>query len=133
MAEFINSKEKATKIKLNGATDHDQMNIIIKVLGNPDTNDLSFMSEEKMQAFLKTYESFSGKNFASIFPSEDDECLSLIKNMLEFNPYTRFNIDECLAHSYFNEVRNYIKELEYDSGPIIDSTLTLSSSILSKF
>ena len=128
MTEVINSEE-INKVKLSGVTEFDQMNAIIKVLGDPDEDDLSFMSEAKRNAFIKTYDNFAGKNFSTIFPSENDEWIHLIQKMLEFNPYNRYNVDECLNHPYFSEVRNVLNETMWSSSQIIDSTLSLSKSI----
>ena len=94
MSKEIYSNEKKPKTKLSGVTEKDQMNKIIKVLGVPDSNDLSFMSSPKQKAFLATYEQYKGKKFNTIFPAEGDESIHLLKKMLEFNPYFRYSAEE---------------------------------------
>lgn len=94
MSKEIYSNEKKPKTKLSGVTENDQMNKIIKVLGAPDSNDLSFMSSPKQKAFLATYEQYKGKKFNTIFPAEGDESIHLLKKMLEFNPYFRYSAEE---------------------------------------
>ena len=79
MLEVINIDENNLTKKSNGVTEKDQMNIIIKALGTPSDSDLSFMNDSKRKAFLNTYEKYSGKKFSSIFPSENDDCIHLIK------------------------------------------------------
>ena len=49
------------------------MNVILKVIGAPQKEDMSYMSVGKQKAFLNTYEHHKGKNFSSLFPDEDDE------------------------------------------------------------
>lgn len=100
-----------------GVTEKDQMNIIIKVLGLPSADDFSFMTEPKKKAFMATYTNYTGKKFSSMLPSEHDDCLDLLRKMLEFNPYFRFSADECLAHPYFDDVRNKDLETTCDSKP----------------
>ena len=65
--------------KSHGVTEKDQMNKIVKVLGTPSEIDLSFMSNSKRKAFFETYDNYSGKKFSSMLPSENDECIHLIK------------------------------------------------------
>lgn len=110
MSKEIYTNETKPKTKVNGVTENDQMNKIIKVLGVPDSNDLSFMSSSKQKAFLATYEHYKGKKFNALFPVEGDESLHLLKKMLEFNPYFRYSAEECLNHPYFAGIRD--KNLE---------------------
>lgn len=103
--------------------------MIIKVLGVPNEYDLSFMTKPKSKAFLDTYESYNGKNFNSIFPNESEECISLLKKMLEFNPYFRYSAEECLDHPYFADIRDKSAEIECDVQPMIDPEARLTHVI----
>jgi hypothetical protein len=80
--------------KMYGPTEKDQMNTIIKVLGVPDEDDLSFLTAEKQKAFYATYQDYKGKKFNLLFPDEQDDSLHLLKKMLEFNPYSRYSAEE---------------------------------------
>ena len=128
--QSIDPDEKQ-KNKPFGIGEKDQMNIIIKVLGMPSEVDLSFMNLSKRKAFFSTYDSYSGKKFSSIFPSENDECMHLIKKMLEFNPYFRYTAEECLAHPYFDNIRSTDNEKNWDSKLEVDPKAKLSDVILS--
>lgn len=80
MMEVINTDENSySKSKNHGVTEKDQMNMILKTLGTPSDSDLSFMNDSKRKAFFNTYEQYSGKKFSSLLPSENDECIHLIK------------------------------------------------------
>ena len=48
------------------------------------------------------------------FPNASKEALRLLEGMLEFNPYFRYNLQECLEHPYFNDVRQSDKETVAD-------------------
>lgn len=129
----LKSTESAEKKKIRplAVSEKDQMNIIIKVLGVPNDADLSFMDLPKRKAFFSTYDNYSGKKFSSIFPSENDEWIHLIKKMLEFNPYFRYTADEWIAHPYFDIIRNKECEKNWDSKLEVDSKTKLSDVILS--
>lgn len=129
MSDQIYTDEKKSKTKKNGVTEKDQMNCIIKVLGQPSDNDLSFMNSSKQKAFRATYMDYTGKNLSTIFPDEDEECLHLLRKMLEFNPYYRYSADECLAHPYFNDVRNKTLEKKCDVKPTFDQEARLTHVI----
>ena len=119
------SSEKRSIKKLAGVTENDQMNKIIKVLGFPDGNDLSFLTESKVKAFNATYEHYTGKQLSLLFPDEDEEWISLIRKMLEFNPYFRYSVEDCLNHPYFEKIRNKKNEKECKVKPIIDKEAKL--------
>lgn len=92
--------------KVLAVSETDQMNTIIKLLGVPSVDDLSFLTDPKRKAFMLTYESYSGKKLNTLFPDESEECLHLVRKMLEFNPYCRYSAEDCLSHPYFASVRN---------------------------
>ena len=115
--------------KIKGVTEKDQMNMIIKVLGALNDDDLSFLTGQKSKAFNATYENYGGKKLSSIFPSESEECLHLLKKMLEFNPYFRYSAEECLNHPYFEDIRNKELEVDWDVQPIIDPEARLTHVI----
>jgi len=121
--------EKKSSKKLTFVSEKDQMNIILKFLGVPGDEDLSFLTESKKKAFRQTYETYSGKKFSSILPDEDDECIHLIKKMLEFNPYCRYSAEECLNHPYFSKVRNKSHETFCKIKPKIEKDARLTHVI----
>lgn len=57
------------------------------------------------------------------------EALNLLKRMLVFNPKKRISIDECLAHPFFEEIRN--TEIEV-GGQLASANSTSSSRVLSE-
>lgn len=61
------------EVKISKVAESDQMNIILRVLGVPNSEDLSYMSKAKQKAFLKTYDQPKGKSYSSMFPDEDDD------------------------------------------------------------
>ena len=47
-----------------------------------------------------------------MFPFASDLALDLMKQMIQFNPFMRPSVSECLAHPYLAKVRKPEKELE---------------------
>ena len=115
------SAEKLSIKKISGVSEKDQMNSIIKVLGVPDEDDLSFLPEPKRNTFTQIYENYSGKNFHSFLPDESDECIHLLRKMLEYNPYFRPSADECLNHPYFDNLRDKFLEAPAKVKPVINT------------
>ncbi len=67
------------------------------------------VSGEAIKAFLNTYTHHKGRSFTSLFPSEDDEWIHLLKKMLEFNPFFRSSAEELRNHPYFSDLHHKSK------------------------
>ena len=70
------------------------MNTILKIIGNPKPEDLSYLSGSQREMFLNMFTKYRGKNLKLVFKDATDDCIHLVKKMLEFNPYFRFSIDD---------------------------------------
>jgi len=104
-------------IKLAKVNENDQMNCILKVIGTPNNEDLSFMSKAKQKAFLNTYGKYQKKSFSSIFPDEDENWIHLLNQMLEFNPFFRPSAHQLRSHPYFTDLHeDYLKKKAAKSG-----------------
>ena len=68
---------------------------------------MSFVTDLKAQTYLKRFKPRAPKNFKEVYPSSSDESLDLLKKMLQFNPYFRPTVNECLAHPYFKDVTQF--------------------------
>lgn len=96
------SKKKTTIVKIAKLADEtpqkmpekDQLNVICKTIGSPNEKDLLFLSEDKRTTYYDYYEKYDGKPLSVLFPSESEECLHLLKKMLEFNPFLRYNVKQ---------------------------------------
>ena len=100
----------------------DQMNLILKVLGNPKAEELSFINDEKAQNYIRGFPPRQKKPFKELFIASQKEELDLLKRMLRFNPYYRITAKEALRHKYFTDIRD--KSLEVEATPlklIVDS------------
>ena len=56
---------------------------------------------------MKKFTKRKAANLREKFPTVSDEGLDLLKKMLQFNPFFRPTAEECIAHPYFDECRNF--------------------------
>lgn len=82
----------------------DQMKKIIEVIGTPSPEDLNSIEGEYGKNYIKNLNIAKKKDFASLFPKANKACIDLLTNMLLFNPKKRFTVEDCLRHSYFQEL-----------------------------
>ncbi len=53
-----------------------------------------------------------------MYPGAGEEAIDLLNKILVFNPYFRISLDDCLAHSFFEDIRKEEKVLK--SAEIIE-------------
>ncbi|CAI2368595.1 unnamed protein product [Moneuplotes crassus] len=88
----------------------DQLNIIFQKLGTPSEDDRSFVTDQKAIEYLDAFPECERVDFHGIYKGGGDEALDLLDKFLQFNPYYRISIDECLEHPFLADVRK--KDLE---------------------
>lgn len=78
----------------------------MEVLGVPNEEDLSFVTDTTALNYLKEFQPQSkGVNFYDRFPYANKDAVDLVRKMVQFNPFFRPNIEECLMHPYLSKVR----------------------------
>ena len=98
--------------------EHDQLNVILKVLGTPGPDDYSFILDQNKIKELMKYKSQKRVNFQAKYPAAGDDAIDLLDKLLVFNPFKRLSVDQCLEHPYLAEIRDKSKEVVADSIPI---------------
>jgi mitogen-activated protein kinase 1/3 len=93
------------------AGQHDQINIIMEILGTPNDQDLEMISDSKAIDYIKSFGKKEKKSLKDFFLGSTSEEIDLLEEMLIFNKEKRINIDELLLKPYFETVRT--PELEY--------------------
>ena len=84
---------------------NDQMNIIMNLIGSPSEIDLNFLSRSDIKEYCKNFGDIQPLNFHSLYPHASADAIDLLTHMLKFNPHLRFDVDQCLAHRFFDSVR----------------------------
>lgn len=98
----------------NTVSINDQLIKILKVIGKQSKEQLDFIKEESIVNYTQSLqESVQPFMIESKFPHIDKELVTLLKQMLIFNPQKRPSAKECIANSIFDSLR--VKALEQDA------------------
>ena len=89
---------------------NDQLNVIFQVIGTPNEEDKSFVTDQKALDYLQAFPNREKIDLHTVYPGAGDEAIDLLHRILVFNPYFRVTIDECLEHPFFNKLRKEDKE-----------------------
>jgi mitogen-activated protein kinase 1/3 len=119
----VNYEKMMDKQKKFGDERKDQIEIILDVIGTPSDEDIEFLSNPDAISFIKRFKKKERKDFKKMFPLLEPSGLDLLDKILQFNPFKRPTADECLNHSYFNDLKmgkldisdieKYIQALNY--------------------
>lgn len=96
----------------------DQLNIIFQKLGTPNEEDRSFVTDQKAIEYLNAFPNIDRLDFKEIYKGGGEDALDLLNKFLQFNPYFRITVDECLEHPFLADVRK--KEVETSAEEAID-------------
>ena len=106
------------------------MKLIMRFIGVPDEQDLSFLTDEPAISYLK--ELSQGATTVDLEQKfsvcKKKDLIKLLKNFLMFNPFYRYSASEALKCKVFDEIRDSKKEksshtkitLEIDSDEAFD-------------
>jgi serine/threonine protein kinase len=83
----------------------DQLAVIFEILGTPDDNDISYVTDPKALTYLKSFNHINRVDLKTKYAGACEEAIDLLNKMLQFNPYFRISIDDALAHPVFKKVR----------------------------
>ncbi|KAK6016562.1 hypothetical protein OSTOST_17953, partial [Ostertagia ostertagi] len=120
----------------------DQLNLILCALGSPSHEDLQFIFNMKVgflsvlyssmfvprcniyttRAFLARLPQRVKQPWATLYPEADPHALDLLDKLLTFNPQKRIDIDQALAHSYFEQYHDPTDEVLTEGFLIVSSS-----------
>jgi serine/threonine protein kinase len=78
----------------------DQLNKILEVLGTPSNDILRRVASERAQAYVRSLPIRKKVSFKKLIPQADPQALDLLEKMLSFDPTTRINVSQALAHPW---------------------------------
>ena len=110
---------------------NDQLAIIFSVIGTPNDDDRSFVTDQKALEYLDSFPNQARIDLKGLYPGAPDEALDFLNKILVFNPYFRMTLKECLDHPLFDKVRRPMPEsfaekpieLEFEKMELDKSTL----------
>lgn len=78
-----------------------QLGLIFAVIGAPERKHVAHIINRQAIKFIKSQEGLRRKDLAEIYPGATDEAITLLDNILLFQPDERFSVGEALADPYF--------------------------------
>lgn len=94
--------------------------MIIDKLGTPSEEDSSFISDPGALTYLQNLPKAEKKNLKDLYPFPGEEAIDLLDKMLQFNPYKRASLNECLEHPFVADVRDKRKEIKAMMPIVLD-------------
>jgi len=92
--------------KKNIVSKNDQLKVILDILGDQTSEDLSFVTDASALDYIRTLKSNNCKiQFKKEFPFTTPQVLDVLENMLEFNPYFRQSAGDLLKNKVFDCIR----------------------------
>ncbi len=129
--------ELLTKEPLFPGTDYiSQLTLIIKLLGSPSEEDLSFVTNCRALKFLSQFQGERGSfaEFRKKLPSDTPpELFDLLRRLLTFNPEKRITAAEALEHPYFFDFRDPALEVVAEKPIKISNEINSLSKFLLEF
>ena len=85
-----------------------QLRLICEKLGRPSDKNLEFVTSERAKKFMLSLPQNKRESFAVLFPKYENEteALDLLMKMLAFDPSSRMDITEALAHPFLASLHN---------------------------
>jgi len=87
-----------------------QLNLITKVIGSPDEEDLRFINSEKARRYIRSLPKCERVNLHKLYPHCNPLAVDLIDRMLVFDPYKRLTVEEALDHPYLASLHDLADE-----------------------
>ncbi|WVQ79498.1 mitogen-activated protein kinase CPK1 [Cryptococcus sp. DSM 104549] len=95
LAEMINGKPL-----FPGRDYHNQLSIILAVLGTPTMDDFNEITSQRSKDYLRALEFTRRQDFALVCPKAKPAALDLLRRCLTFSPTKRITCEEALDHPY---------------------------------
>jgi p38 MAP kinase len=113
--------ELLTRQPLFPGTDHvNQLNLITEKLGTPSEDVIRRIESETARRYVQSLPQRRGTPMEALVPGASPPAIDLLKKMLEFDTLARWNVDQCLAHPYFQGLHD--PNDEPTSATVFDSS-----------
>lgn len=109
----------------------EQLQLILRVVGSPSPEELNWIRNQRARDYLISLEPSRRIPWNERYPGKSPRALDLLDKMLTMNPNDRINVEDALAHPYFDlyydPADEPVAERPFDSNLEVDENLTLDS------
>ncbi|PRW45211.1 mitogen-activated kinase 3 [Chlorella sorokiniana] len=88
----------------------DQLKLIIRTLGTPTDEELTFISAPKARSYVKALTQVERADLSKLFPDANPLAVDLLGRMLQFDPRRRISVEEALAHPWLAQLHDEAAE-----------------------
>ena len=111
----LSPSDKPPQQMVNGfpMTSSDQICKIFSLLGTPNKEDMSFVTDKKALDYITSFDDLPREDLKAKFAGIPDEGIDFLDKLLQFNPYFRMTLDQAINHPFFAEIQeesNYKKK-----------------------
>ena len=90
-------------------TSSDQICKIFSLLGTPNKEDMSFVTDKKALDYITSFDHLPRVDLKDKFAGIPDEGIDFLDRLLQFNPYFRMTLDQAIDHPFFADIREESK------------------------
>jgi mitogen-activated protein kinase 1/3 len=80
---------------------HDQLSLILDILGTPSIDDFYAISSPRSREYIRALPFRKGKDFKTMFHGANELAIDFLEKCLTFSPKRRITVVEALQHPYF--------------------------------
>jgi len=95
LAEMLNGKPL-----FPGRDYHDQLSIILDILGTPSIDDFYAITSQRSREYIRALPFRKKKNLQTLFPKASSLAIDFLEKCLTFSPKRRIEVGEALQHPY---------------------------------
>ena len=93
----------------------DQLTVIFGIIGTPTPEEILNIDNERAARFLLTIPKCLPSPLKNMYPGADEQALSLLRGLLQFDVEKRITVDEALSHPFIQHVRDEQNEKKFDN------------------
>merc|ERR1712156_638627 len=83
--------------------DKGQLHTFMSVLGKPDAEFINCVQNKEMRYWLREQRGTPRQTLEQKFPKVSEDCLDLLRGMLQYDPRHRLTVEQCLQHPWFSD------------------------------
>lgn len=94
------SREWKMPIDSSATIDHDQLSIILDILGTPSIDDFYAITSQRSREYIRALPFRKKRPFGTLFPNASPLAIDFLEQCLTFSPKRRIEVGEALKHPY---------------------------------